>query len=275
MSLDLSNLKQPTVFEQSKNILGMISAENVVVKKLAMAISEDPVLSATLIRYANAPLYRRRVEIRNVLNAVNLLGIKNVRLAVYVATMRSFSDMATDTHNMLWEHSFGVSALAKIIAKKTCPRQADDIELTALMHDMGSLVLSTNFPGEYDQLMKHSIEQQIPLHIVEKEMFGKTHDEILTLIADDIRLPDVTRQALSFFHEREPLSEVKTALHFHIAVVALAHHLEQSVYSVKGHPVESIPESLDTLQLYLDLTSDDLQNIIEDYEHMLNEKYAI
>jgi HD-like signal output (HDOD) protein len=272
MAIDVASLKQPKVNEQCLKVLDLISSDDVEIKSLSNAISEDPVLSATLIRYANAPMYRRMIEVTNVVNAINLLGMKNVRLAVYVATMKAGSGVTTPAIDMLWQHSFSVSALSKMIAKKVYPRLADDIELTGLMHDMGALVLADNFPDEYEKLAAQAIAENIPFERAEQEFFGITHDDVLNALLDEIRLPEITRESLQGFHSREPLTDIKTVKDRHVTIVALAHLLEQDVYSATGHPVEEIPESLDTLQMILGLSTDDVQNLVEDYETLLNEK---
>lgn len=275
MPIDATQLKLPSVNENSHKVLELVVSPDPGIKEISAAISQDPVLSATLIRYANAPMYRRMVEVTSVLKAINILGMKNVRLAVYVATMKGSPGNDNPALGMLWEHSFGVSMLAKMIARKVCPRIADDIELTALMHDMGALVLANNYPDDYASLLQQSGDAQVALNDAEMEVFGIDHDRVLAAFMEEFRLPETTGKVLLGFHTREPLYEVKSIPEHHTAIVSLAHLLEQQIYSAKGHPFEAMPESQETLQMFLGIQPDDLQNFLEDYETMLNESYVI
>lgn len=275
MAIDISRLKKPKVNEQGLSIIERLSADDIDLQAISRDISQDLVLTSTLIRYANSPLYRRSKEITNVKAAINALGLKNIRKAVFVATMGSFCSADTQVIDMIWEHSYSVSNLARMLALRCCRAAADDIEFTALMHDMGMLVLATNFPDEYAELAAHGMAENIPFHLLEKEIFGVDHDEVLVAMADDLRIPVTTREALFAFHTHAPMCRFDSEVERHVAVVSLAHLLEERVYSPVGHLVESIVESAETLQLGLGIPTDDLENLLEDYEGMLAEKHVV
>ena len=251
----------------------MVSKPDADIMILADLISRDPMLSATIMKYANSPMYRRMVEVTSIRNAVSLLGLKNVSTAVAVATMRSFNVPPNAATETIWEHSFGVSALAKKIARHCCRRLADQIEFSAMVHDMGALVLAANFKDEYSTVMTQAINQQQPLEKLEQESLGISHDQVLVKMAEDMRFPQNTISVLSTFHAHEPLLDVKTDDKMQMAVLSLAHHLEHRAYGESRAP-ETIPDSVENLQKLLRISSETLDDIVEEYEDILSKQLA-
>ncbi|MBD3671226.1 MAG: HDOD domain-containing protein, partial [Gammaproteobacteria bacterium] len=139
----------PDVSPSGLEVMEILRDESFDILKLSKAISHDPVLSSTVLKYANAPIYRNLVEVTNVRQAISILGSKNVRMAVVVATMRHFDREPSELAQTFWDHSFDIATLCRLIARKVALRLVEDIELTGLLHEMGSLVLITNFKDQY------------------------------------------------------------------------------------------------------------------------------
>ncbi len=269
MRIEVQKLKRPRISDRVQAAIEVASSRDPDIRELCDLVSADPVLSAHVVRYANAPLYRRRVEVTNVRNAVNLLGVKNVRLALYVVVLRAARVRSGMAHTLLWEHTSRIATLSRLIARHVASPLADDIELTALMHDIGAIVLADNFTEEYDHLMEGHFQGE-SLHRLEEVRFGCGHDVLLGELADELRLPGVTRRALERFHSRDPLFSRTEEWQTHAMVVALAHHLEQQVMEmVSRKVVEEIPEGVETLQTALGLSDDEMAGIVERFEELL------
>ena len=275
MIVDIKKLKLPALSTAGLQILDMLTPEMADTGRISELIGHDPTLTATLIKYANAPLYRRAVEVRNVRNAVNILGLKNVRLAVVVATMRSFAMPPSTALDLVWEHSFGIAAAARLIAQKCARRHADDIELTALMHDMGALVLASNYPDEYEDIVRSAAKHAgKSMESYERELFGLTHGAVTDYMAEVFRMPNTCTTALKEFHSGKAVQAIMHEADRHVATLGLAHIIDAKVNSETSWLTEEIPASMETLQVALGLSDDHLENIMEDYETLLNEQYA-
>lgn len=266
MSSDYIELKMPDVSPAGLVVMEMVSDENFDILKLSKAISQDPVLSSTVLRYANAPLYRNLVEITNVRQAISILGLKNVRMAVVVATMRSFNKQPGKLAQIFWDHSFSIATLCRIVAKKVKPQLAEDIELTGLLHEMGALVLITNFKQQYQEVVDTSFSEGVDLEEVEKRVFGVNHNELLTRLLDDMRLPEMTFYAINDLADMDAVELLGRDVDYHMAVVALAHHILNSLAGTAQHPVEHMPDNLASLSEKLGLSQGDIEKIISDYE---------
>ncbi len=282
-NFNLDKLKLPAVSEVGLKVMDIVSNDDVNVVGLAHAISSDPTLSATILKYANSPLYRRMVEVTNVRNAISILGLKNVRLAVAVATMRAFCMPPDPIKEILWRHSFRIASLVRLIGRKLFFSMGDDMELTALMHDMGELVLSTNFQKDYTQLFHDAVAERLGLRDQEQLLLGVESIKLLDRLAAILRLPDVTVQALCDFYQGIPLEGVAQAKDKHRAILELAHHIEwhaslgsqKEMNPAKERISEPQLTPMEQLMAYLKLNESQLEEFLAGYKALLGQKYSL
>ncbi len=275
MSVDVATLKLPAVSSECSNVLELIEQEDVSVKKLSDVISLDPVLSSTLLKYANSPLYRRSNEVTSVNTAVNLLGSKNVSAAVMMATMRAFSSADNEVNLKIWEHSVAISAISRLICKSCFRTLGEQAELIGILHDMPSLVISTNFPDEYLILLESARENGTPHETLWHEIFGISQDHIMARVVKDFRLPEGISGALSTYHSHQSINgDIETEPDRLIAITSLAHHLEKESL-LEDILAESLIDERSALLDQLELTDDDFANLIEDCEWALAERMQV
>ena len=276
MSSTFISLKMPSIAPSGQQVLAMLEEENPNMLRLTEAIVHDPVLTSAVLKYANAPMYRRMVDVTNVRQAISILGLRNVRLAVMVASMRSFSDehARSPIATSLWTHSFAMAGLCKAIAQMVAPSMAEDIELTGLLHEMGGLILLTNFPEEYQQVVREALEDNAYIGDREKDFFGVSHSELVARLIDEIRLPDVTLGAIADFPFLRGMNMLEREVDYHIAVLALAHHLYESLGRDPNHPRERIPGTYEELVELLELGEEDLVSLNAQLTAILEELSA-
>ena len=268
MPIDPSQLKMPDVSPDGITAMRLIASDNYNMPELCEIISHDPALSATLIKYANSPRYRQAIEVTNINRAVTVLGVKALGAAIIVASMRTFISPC-EISQQLWKHSQALSTISKLLAKRFYPQLAEEIELPALIHDIGALVLATNYPNEYREIINTawSPDNSLTLSELENEAFGMTHDEVTSAFITTYRLPEITAQVLANFHHRLPFIDIQNNIAAQqTALINLAHLLEEQINSHTDHIKEVIPDSMESLLLHLGLTTDDIENFIEDYD---------
>jgi HD-like signal output (HDOD) protein len=188
-------------------------------------IMQHPMLAGTLIRYANSPLYRRGSEISNVPTATRLIGIKNIRSAVVMTTLRSSCASDNDLTQAILQHSLAVAALCKLIARKCCIGSADDLELLGLIHDIGMVVLATNVESDYRALMLRAQSENVALDVLEESVFGFNHDQIAARALQEFRLPKRHEMVLKHFHQAPQVGEFDEEMEKERAILSLAHRL--------------------------------------------------
>ncbi len=264
MSIDLSQLALPSVSPEGLKVLDIIASPEPDIKLLEKTILSDPTLASTLIKYANSPLYRRANQTSNVPAAIRILGLKSIRSAVAMATMRAMTEPETAISRSILNHNIDIALLSKLIARKTHPELADDLEFLGLIHDMGMLILNQSFPDEYQALYTRSIDDRISITTLEEEQFELTHDIIMAAVAERFRLPEPYVDTLANFHIHKPTTSLEQRTGHYYCILDLAHHLWPVVIGEDECISETIVDSQDKLTILLDLNESQLQEIIEE-----------
>jgi len=167
-------------------------------QKLGKIIKDDPVLSAAILRIANAPGLGVRVEITDVGRAVAHLGTSLVRTIVSKHSFSANLAQSGKVYNIqkLWKHGMAVSALAEIVAEFIPNCNAEEASTLGLFHDIGKMSLNL-FP-EFIQPANFDVEQG---HLrYEYERFSCTHIDVGVLLAKHWELPEKIIQGISYHH---------------------------------------------------------------------------
>ena len=271
MPLNIDDFKLPSPSPEGLQIMEMLSEVNVDLNILSDVISRDPILAATAMRYANSPIYRRLVEIKSVRKAVSMLGLKNVATIILIATMRGFGTPPTKASEAIWEHSMGVSALARLIARVVDRNLQDKAEFLATIHDIGATTIAVNL-DEYDAIFQQALDQKINIEDAEKEEFGFSHDDITPQSLAKLSLPEDMIQLLDRFHHRDALTDINNDDDKLLAILSLAHQMEKQIHG--DTRINSyMPESTDTLISLLKLSQDHIDDITEDFEDILSQGF--
>ncbi len=254
MQLQLESLNLPKVSEAGMRILDVLSKDDYSINDVAVVVAEDPTLSGMMLKYANSPLYRRYQEITSVRNAINLLGVKNVKLVVTLAAMRSFSDVHSIAVEKLWEHSFSIALISKLIAQHLSRQLADEMEFTGIIHDIASMTLAANFPKQCDELLKQSNEA-FGLDQLEDEWCETSRGELIDWIAGNLYMPATTIDAIKLLYAVEGVEAGSDAIRQSL-VLTLAHEIDFQVHqgdlvAIRQHlpQLEDVPAILGKLGL--------------------------
>ena len=268
--MDLKKLKLPSVSPECSKILEMLGRENATTLRIAKVVALDPTLSGCLLRYANSSAYRRPTPVTSVSGAIGLLGLKNVTAAVLMTTMRSFSRNPTPLDDLLWQHAVTSSTLAKAVAEQCWAEHADKAELAGLLHDMGALMLSSNFPKEYTELVKQARATNEPLCALEATRFGITRQELMAHLAQELRLPEDIASWPALYHGPQTAENTSKPL----AVLSLAHWVEVEHVQPKDRLPELIPYSRSVAQSCLGLDDNAVAEISSHCQQLLQERFA-
>lgn len=224
-------------------VMEMTNDPNCGVQELQKVISMDEVLSSKVLRLVNSARYGFPRRITTLSHAVILLGFETIRnLAIGVATVRLLlRHGASSPVNRLrfWEHSLetglAASALAKHLRKDLIARE--EMFLAGLLHDLGILFLSQNFPVEYRAVVEQS-ESLESIYPIEQELLGITHAEVGARMVEHWNLPPVFAEVMLHHH-----APVEGSPFFHqVGAVYLGDRLSTSIAAEE--PPEQMPDDL-------------------------------
>ncbi len=281
MKFKLENLNLPKVSAAGMRILDVLAKDDYSINDIAVVVAEDPTLSGMMLKYANSPLYRRYQEVTSVRNAINLLGVKNVKLVVTLAAMRSFSEVRSIAVEKLWEHSFSIALISKLIGTHISRQLAEEMEFTGIIHDISSMTLAANFPETCDEQLKLTTEEQ-GYDQLEQQVFELERGPLIDWISATLHIPSASMTAIKQLYgidEESELSDETAAKNEENAqcqasILALAHHIDQQLHEgdlivVYQHLNQPVP----TLLEELNLNEAQLASIIEESREKLSERF--
>jgi HD-like signal output (HDOD) protein len=141
----LNALKLPSLPEVTIRVRTIAADPTATDKDLAAEILRDAALTARLIRIANSPLLRGRVEVRTLLQAITRLGFYYVRDLATALAMESIfepkSDMTRQILRKISRRSKTVAAISHILARHRTRLPPEQALLAGLLHFIGALPL--------------------------------------------------------------------------------------------------------------------------------------
>jgi HD-like signal output (HDOD) protein len=153
--------------------------------------------------------------------------------------------MGTFSIDALWTHSQRIAGAAKEIAHAEVagPKVMDEAFVSGLLHDIGKLVLASNFPDDYDAVTRESGGRTAPLLDAERRTFGADHAEIGGYLLGLWGLPGPVVETIALHHQ--PAKSARKAFG-PLAAVHAANGLVHSDDS-KGDTVDAEELDLDYL----------------------------
>lgn len=181
-----------------------LQSEDSSLKKIADIVSKDVGMTAKILQLANSAFMGARYNISNTTQAVTLIGTEMVRaLVLSVHVFSQFKNPEKTDCATLWEHSIAVACLAqRIAAAEGCSKAAADESFTAgILHDIGKLVLLSEMPKPYAQLLVDIAKNPGSLAVAERQRFGCTHADLGAYLMSIWGLPHSLVQAVAY-HDR-------------------------------------------------------------------------
>lgn len=141
----LNALKLPSLPEVTAQVQALAANPRSTAENLAAEILRDPGLTARLLRIANSPLLRGRMEVRTLSQAVTRLGFHYVRdLATALALEHAFepeSATARQLMRSIARRSRDVAAISHVLARHCTRLPPEQALLAGLLHFIGALPL--------------------------------------------------------------------------------------------------------------------------------------
>lgn len=225
-------------------LLHEIDKENSSIQRIADVISKDVGMTASILKLVNSSFFGLSVHVSTPSHAVTILGTEVIRglvLTVHLFEEFKFCKELVRSFNMLWKHSLNTAYFAKTIGGL----ESDDIKfqdncfLAGILHDVGKLVLASNFEEDYVSLLKQVRAENRTIGEVEFEHYNFNHAEVGAYLLGLWGLADEIVEAVACHHNpRRCPTEQFTVLHAVHAANAIEHELNVINRSYAPHPVD-------------------------------------
>ena len=184
----------------------LLNKVDVSITEIEEILRHDPGLSANVLRMANSAFFGLSTKVGSLKQAVMLLGLKRFAQIVVSASMEKTMEKSIEGYAMspgeLWLHSIAASNIAESLAKNRKIAGTYDVFTSALLHDIGKLVLG-KFLKEELQKIKSITTNTVPLDVAEHMVLGTDHAEIGALILSKWSLPSDIVNAVRGHHSPE------------------------------------------------------------------------
>lgn len=208
-------------------------------------VNQDVGMSANILKLVNSAFFGLRTHVSSPTHAVNLLGTEIIKALIISLHMFSRFDMKRFpgfSLKLLWKHSLTTALFAKTIAQEEDrpPQEIDDCYISGLLHDVGKLLLATNFEERYQEVLSRSRAERRTVHDMEKEVFSVSHAEIGAYLLGLWGLPEGVVTAI--FHHHAPPADVPSGFSTLLAVHSansLEHELVVLNADYAPHPMNT------------------------------------
>ena len=212
----------PTIPSVYAEVLKALDTPGVTNEQLGEIIALDGALAIEVLRLTRSAylgLPRNLTDTAEAVEALGLDAVKALVLALKFLAEHSHLRPGYLAIDQIWQHSTNVAQIARdLVLFETKDRTlASEAFIAGLVHDLGKVVLVTNFDDLYGRVHSLARKQPVPLWDIEKEMFGANHGEIGACLVGMWNLPSSIVQATAYHHE-PPLGE-----HDHLTPLAAVH----------------------------------------------------
>lgn len=216
----------PTVVME---LLASIEQEDVNLDALAHGIAQDQALTAKTLRVANSSFYGMAHQITTITEAIAVLGFRAVRsLATTAALVGTFDSHKLGRINFapFWRHSVATAVCARELTKHL-QLNTEHAYTAGLLHDIGRLVLVTQFQTAYEDVMAYRSLHDCTLLEAERAVLNLDHAAVGHAMTAHWKFPEGMQDAIANHHS-PTLAPSQTLPRVLQVADALAHALDFS-----------------------------------------------
>ena len=194
----LLNIKDlPTIPVIHSQVLKLIESANYSVDEVSRVIERDQVLSTKVLKLVNSPFYGLYSEVATVRRAVVLLGTNLIR-GIILST--ALFDSADAKLPGLWDHSYGCSAIAGFLARRSGLTAVEEIMTGALLHDIGKILIRKQLQDHAETIERTVQSRSMTMIDAEMEIIGISHEKVGLWLAEKWNFPRIIRSIIEYHH---------------------------------------------------------------------------
>ena len=171
---------------------------------MAKEVRRDQIVSAKVIRLCNSPFFSMKMEIDSIDRALVMLGEKHFMQLVVSASFEGFFPENGMGYSLckggLYNHALGTAMLAETLANITGKASPDIAYTAGLLHDVGKVVLDQYIAPAHPFFYRRTQVDGIDLVVAEREVFGITHAETGSRLAERWSLPEGLADTIRHHH---------------------------------------------------------------------------
>jgi HD-like signal output (HDOD) protein len=197
---DMELISLPDIYLR---IEGIINDPNSSARHIAAILSQDPNLSAKLLKIVNSALYGFKQKIDTISRAVTIVGHNQIGdLVMGTSVMALFHEIPSTLMNMnlFWEHSVACGICARCIAGFRKFPNTESFFIAGLLHDLGKLIIFKHLPQPAKAVLQRVRHSEDFYYQTERDVIGFDHAQVGQALAEQWKLPTSLEQAIGGHH---------------------------------------------------------------------------
>ena len=193
----------PGLPKTGAKLMTVLDDPNASLAQIEKILNYDLGLTANFLKLANSSYFGIPSKVSSVKQAIVLLGVNRLKQIVLATSTSAVMDKAVPGYDLepgdLWRHSIMVSTAALQLAKYKKLSEPNDIFTSALLHDIGKLVLG-RFVKEHLSAIKEIVSKGVPLEVAENMVLETDHAEIGAQMLTQWSFPTDVVNTVRFHH---------------------------------------------------------------------------
>lgn len=249
-----------------------INSKSTSADDLAAIISQDPSLTAFLLRMVNSAFYSLPMQIDTISRAVTVIGVNQLStLAVGTSVMSLFKDVPAEVLDMeqFWKHSVAVGLIARRLCRITGKGDPERSFVAGLLHDIGQLILLHAEPERAASVLSHARSEDVLLWAEEKKLLGFDHATLGGMLLRKWNFPFILVTAVLDHHQpKDNHKDAEPALVHCAETIATGLGIGSSGEYFVQPPHPAVWESMG-------LSPERLDEMVEDLDEELEDAFSI
>ncbi|MDQ7779473.1 MAG: HDOD domain-containing protein [Planctomycetota bacterium] len=251
----------PTLPTILQNINKLMMNPKTSAKEVAQLVSNDPAITAKILRVVNSSFYGFPNRINTVTHAIVILGfntIKSIVLSTSIFDVFKKSPTATlFDREAFWRHSIACGAAAKVLAKRAGFTVLEEFFIAGLLHDVGKIVIDQHVHEDFVKIMETCMSKSLLMIEAEQEVLGTTHAEVGSWLCQKWNLAKGLVECLGC-HHNPPLASDSPK---HVAIIHIADILVRALQLGSGGD-RRIPQVSDHAWNLIDIQAGDMPRLM-------------
>lgn len=236
----------PSLSGTYHSLLDALKDPNISIQDVAKIIELDMGMSAKVLQLVNSAFFGLAQTVTNLKSAAAYLGIETLKnLALATETFRVFvpdARIPPSVCEALQRHAHQTAMIAR---KMPMPAKALDVTVvSALLHDVGRLILASKMPDKYCAVMARAQERGCEEFEAEEELLGLSHAELGAYLLGLWGFPPLAVEAIAHHHRptRIPHSGFDSSVALYLVDV-LDHEMELHPEDTTGALLSEVKRS--------------------------------
>jgi len=164
-------------------------------------IEADEGLSSRVLKIANSVFYDRGGGSQTIVEAVQVLGISELRNLLNATTLANLFPVRHPLRTEFWAHNVATAITARVVARSLLPSKVEQMFLTGLMHDLGKLLLLQQHVDSYERVVKQALADGTEAPSAEVKAYPFDHTHVGQLVAERWRFSRELYDAIGDHHK--------------------------------------------------------------------------